>query len=276
MAKVENSLTEVVHGKLNKKDNRIYRTKNGKQHVYSAQKPTVPASKAQNAMRQNFGKVNKVVNAIMCEPLQVKEWKQKMDEYNSSVAFKPGAKKYITVRQFVFATISAQLALKQTARRRRNPFRGALPKGLKLHVKHFTELTTTELYEIFKARFSVFVIEQNCHYLDMDDIDYSATHIALFRKGKVIAYARLFPGTKDGEWIVGRMLTVERKKGYGVYLMERVEAEAIRQGATTLLMHAQTHAVPFYAKLGFKTFGTVFTEADMPHIEMKKELNNNH
>ena len=47
-------------------------------------------------------------------------------------------------------------------------------KGMRVEnikVKSFAELTTEELYEILKARFSVFVVEQRCFYLDMDDID---------------------------------------------------------------------------------------------------------
>ena len=45
-----------------------------------------------------------------------------------------------------------------------------------LVVKKFDELTTTELYEILKAR-AVFVVEQNCVYQDLDDIDYDSLHV---------------------------------------------------------------------------------------------------
>lgn len=37
--------------------------------------------------------------------------------------------------------------------------------------KKFDELTTTELYEILKARAEIFIMEQNINYQDMDDID---------------------------------------------------------------------------------------------------------
>lgn len=40
-----------------------------------------------------------------------------------------------------------------------------------LLVKHFNELTTTELYEILKTRAEIFVVEQDCPYQDLDDKD---------------------------------------------------------------------------------------------------------
>ena len=143
-------------------------------------------------------------------------------------------------------------------------------KELQMVVKPFSELSTTELYEMLKARFIVFYSEQNCRYLDMDDIDYTATHIALFRHGQVIAYARLFQGTTSGEWLLGRMLAIERGRGFGRRIVMQAERYASSQGARTILLHAQTHAVPFYEKLGYTAFGPVFMEADIPHVAMQK------
>ena len=38
-------------------------------------------------------------------------------------------------------------------------------------IKHFSELTTEELLEIYKLRVSVFVVEQKCPYQEVDDAD---------------------------------------------------------------------------------------------------------
>ena len=46
--------------------------------------------------------------------------------------------------------------------------------------------------------------------------------------------------------------------------MERLE----EQGYESILIHAQTHAIPFYEKLGFKPFGEEFMEDGIPHIKM--------
>ncbi len=133
-------------------------------------------------------------------------------------------------------------------------------------IKPFSALSGSEVYELLKARFAVFYMEQDCHYMDMDDVDYQAIHVGLFRGGRVMAYARLYQD--DEGWHAGRMLSVERGKGYGRLIMAYVLAEARRQGASMLSIHAQTHAVGFYEKFGFQSVGAIFQEADMPHIKM--------
>lgn len=74
--------------------------------------------------------------------------------------------------------------------------------------KYFTELTTTELYEILKARAEIFVVEQNCIYQDLDDIDYRSLHIFYEDNDKVIAYLRAFEKDSDAKTIqIGRVLS---------------------------------------------------------------------
>lgn len=269
MAKIETHDHATRRGKMDKKSNTVYRTRNGKEHAYEIHLSTNPPSKAQKAHRALFGKVTTLVNAIMADPVQAAEWDAKRIAYNQSFSAGDPAKRYTTTRSYAHFVLTEQLSAK---RRRRTPIEKALPKGFKMHIKPFGKLSTTELYEILKARFEVFYSEQNCRYQDMDGIDYKAIHLALFHKGHVIAYARLFKGTKPGQWLVGRMLTTERKQGHGKYLMRQVEEEAKRLGATMLLMHAQTHAAPFYERLGYTAFGEPFMEADIPHIHMRKEL----
>ena len=260
------------HGKMSKDSAIVYRTRNGKQQSYIPKPNTLPPSKAQNTHRKFFGKVNTIVNAIMADPKQQAEWNERRLAYNKSIALDMKAKRYKTTRSYCFHVVSTQLASTPNARRRATAIPHALPKGLKLHIKPFAELSTTELYEMLKARFSVFYTEQHCAYLDMDDIDYRAFHLALFRQGHVVAYARLFPSDQPGQWLVGRMLTTERGCGFGRYIMEQTIAEAQRQGASSLHLHAQSHAVGFYQRLGFTTYGLPFTEAEIPHIAMQLSL----
>ena len=47
---------------------------------------------------------------------------------------------------------------------------------MELIVKHFSELSAEELFEIYKLRISVFVVEQNCPYQEADDADRAAYH----------------------------------------------------------------------------------------------------
>jgi len=272
MAKVNKSDYTQMRGKLNRKDNVIHRVRNGKEHIYSILEPnTAQPSQAQKNHRSLFGKVNSIVNVVMADPQQVAEWTGRMEQANRAInpSRPPFPKRYATVRQFVFATVSAQLkqaAAKRHTQKKTNAF--TLPKGVKLHSIPFAELTPAELYEIIKARFNVFYLEQDCKYPDLDDIDYTATHLALFRQGKVIAYARLFT-TGSNLFRIGRMLTTDRGKGFGRYLMLQTIEEARRQGATRILIDAQTHAVSFYEQMGFTTTSDVFIEAGIPHVQME-------
>ena len=50
---------------------------------------------------------------------------------------------------------------------------------MELFVKHFSELTARELYEIYKLRVSVFVVEQKCCYQEVDDADKDSYHVWL-------------------------------------------------------------------------------------------------
>ena len=93
---------------------------------------------------------------------------------------------------------------------------------MKLITKYFHELTTTELYEILKSRAEIFVVEQNCIYQDLDDIDYQSLHIFYEDNGKVIAYLRAFE--KDSETGIvqmGRVLTLTHGTGLGGNLLKK-------------------------------------------------------
>ena len=142
-----------------------------------------------------------------------------------------------------------------------------------IHTKTFQELTTTDLYEIQKARFKVFVVEQRCFYLDLDDIDYESIHVFMTEGQKeVAAYGRLFREDQPGVWHIGRVLTVHRGAGLGRQLMASIIRTASELGATTLRMEAQVHAIGFYEKLGFAVCSDEFEEAGIPHVRMERTL----
>ena len=93
---------------------------------------------------------------------------------------------------------------------------------MKLTVKKFQELTTTELYEILKARAEIFIMEQDINYQDMDDIDYKSLHCFFTEDKKVIAYLRAFYQENDGDIVrIGRVLTLQHGNGTGRDLLEQ-------------------------------------------------------
>lgn len=87
---------------------------------------------------------------------------------------------------------------------------------MELFVKHFSELTAQELYEIYRLRVSVFVVEQKCCYQEVDDADKDAYHVWLRDEDGIEAYARVLPrGATFPEVSIGRVIAVKRRCGLG-------------------------------------------------------------
>ena len=135
---------------------------------------------------------------------------------------------------------------------------------MELFVKHFSELSAQELFEIYKLRVSVFVVEQKCYYQEVDDADKVAYHVWL-RDGGVLPCGAAFP-----EVAIGRVLAVKRRCGLG----SRIVAAAIdtakeRLHADTITIEAQTYARKLYENFGFRQTSEEFLEDGIPHIQMQ-------
>lgn len=139
-------------------------------------------------------------------------------------------------------------------------------------IKPFYELTLDELYAILKLRSEVFVVEQNCVFLDQDDKDQKCYHLLLYVDGKLGGYSRLVPpGLSYSEMAIGRVITASfvRGKGLGRILMEK-SIEYCHQyfGEGPIRLGAQTYALDFYKSLGFEVAGEEYDEDGIPHVEM--------
>ena len=139
--------------------------------------------------------------------------------------------------------------------------------------KTFRELTTQDLFEIYRLRAKVFVVEQNCVYQDVDEKDLKATHLMMSDGTELVGYARLLPpGVSYNEASVGRVV-VEKKfraNGSGRMLMNyciKKTAELFR--CDEIVISAQTYLQRFYESMGFKTEGDQYPEDDIPHIRMR-------
>lgn len=140
-------------------------------------------------------------------------------------------------------------------------------------VKHFNELTTTELYAILKARVNVFVVEQNCPYPELDDKDLDAWHVYFIDQENIVAYLRvLAPGVSFKEASLGRVLTTVRGKGWGKKIVEAgIEVAKEKYQTECLRIEAQCYAQGFYEKFGFKQVSEPFLEDDIWHMEMLRQ-----
>jgi predicted GNAT family N-acyltransferase len=133
-----------------------------------------------------------------------------------------------------------------------------------------------EIDVCFQIRREVFIEEQKVSEEDeRDNLDASAIHFIVYKKARPIATARvvLIDEGKTGK--IGRVavLKSERSAGIGSLLMSAMEESPDLRGLSCLALGSQTHAVPFYEKLGYKTYGKEYMDAGIPHLHMKKELN---
>ena len=139
-------------------------------------------------------------------------------------------------------------------------------------IKSFEEITTSELYEIIKARVDVFVVEQDCPYPDLDDYDQKALHLWAEQDQKVLAYCRIFnKGIKYPETSIGRVLTTEKGRGQSLgkqliqYAVETIEN---RFHTSEVRISAQDYLLRFYSGFGFEDTGKKYLEDNIPHTEM--------
>ena len=143
---------------------------------------------------------------------------------------------------------------------------------MNLIAKYFNELTTTELYEILKARSEIFIMEQNILYQDMDDVDYESLHCFFVEDNKVVAYLRAFYN-EDNVVKLGRVLTLKHGNGIGKDLLEQsLIAIKGKMKCKKICMDAQKYAVGFYEKFGFKVTSEDFLEEGVVHNTMELKI----
>lgn len=145
---------------------------------------------------------------------------------------------------------------------------------MELVVKTFEELSKEELYEILRARQEIFIVEQNCPYLDADGVDFEATHVFLKDELGIAAYTRLYwEKERESSVKIGRVIAVRRGTGAGLRVMEEsVRIGKERYNPKEFYIHAQEYAKGFYGKVGFVVSSAPFLEDDIPHVAMTLSL----
>jgi len=122
-----------------------------------------------------------------------------------------------------------------------------------------------------RVRDAVFVVEQGVPpEIERDGWDQRSDHVlALDREGRAVGTGRLLP---DGH--IGRMAVLPQWRGQGIggRILASLIARAHARGMKRVVLNAQTHAVPFYARHGFAAFGDEFMEAGIPHVAMAREI----
>lgn len=138
-------------------------------------------------------------------------------------------------------------------------------------------LTALELYEIIKARESVFVVEQNCPYQETDDLDPHAWHLSALVNGELAAYARVVdPGIKNRQPSIGRVMTLKNFRGLGngrALMEEAIKFTEQKYPENDIKISAQVYLQKFYESLSFHAFGEPYDEDGISHIDMIKHGN---
>jgi predicted GNAT family N-acyltransferase len=155
----------------------------------------------------------------------------------------------------------------------------ALPEGYEVRVA----ADPADRDACFTVRQQVFVIEQKVPAeLEYDADDAKAVHVLAtgpygpLGAGRLLygAAARARCGGQDGIGVLGRLAVkgAARGLGIGAALVRGIETEALRLGLFAVDLHAQTHALGFYERLGYAPYGHEFHEAGIPHRSMRRPL----
>jgi ElaA protein len=138
--------------------------------------------------------------------------------------------------------------------------------------KTFKELSSDELYAIIHLRQKVFIVEQDCPYMDADYTDQDAFHLLAYEDNELIGYLRAFkPGIKYEGSSLGRIVTEINSRGLGVgkeITKEGVNFLGKKYSDSEIIISAQHRLKSFYTDLGFISRGEVYLEDDIDHIQM--------
>jgi ElaA protein len=140
------------------------------------------------------------------------------------------------------------------------------------HQRRFAELGPELLYAILALRQAVFVVEQDCPYLDCDGLDAAAVHLFLLENGALTAYERcLPPGTPYPESSIGRIIVTpaQRGSGLGRELVRRgIAFNRARWPGHAIRIGAQSRLTRFYQSLGFVSCEDHYIEDGIEHVHM--------
>ncbi len=141
-------------------------------------------------------------------------------------------------------------------------------------LKKFEQLTPSELYKILRLRSEVFVVEQNCIFLDMDNKDQPCRHLMGWYDNELVVYVRIVPaGVSYDDISIGRVVSspTYRRTGIGRSLMQKAIAVCNElYGKKPIRIGAQLYLKSFYASLGFEPQGDIYLEDGIEHVEMVK------
>ncbi|MCD9198530.1 GNAT family N-acetyltransferase [Aeromicrobium wangtongii] len=131
------------------------------------------------------------------------------------------------------------------------------------------ELTTQDVYDIWKIRDAVFAVEQQCDEEDVDGRDLlpTMTHLWFADEDGPTSYLRSY--VEDGVRHIGRVCTRkdQRRKGLSGALMQECHR---LWGDETIVLNAQAYLEDWYGRYGYVRSGENYMEAGIDHVPMTR------
>jgi len=153
-----------------------------------------------------------------------------------------------------------------------------MPTNIEWQCDELANLTPEDLYAAMQLRQKVFIVEQNCAYLDADGVDPKSMHLLGWRDNngyrKLVAYARLLPPRiKYAESSIGRVATHPDARGEGLgkaLMLESIERIESAGWGTEIRIAAQMYLERFYEGFGFRRVTDPYTEDNIWHVDMRR------
>ena len=148
-----------------------------------------------------------------------------------------------------------------------------LPLGVSIHVAtSIDDLSARTLHDIAQLRQRVFVVDQDCAYLDLDGRDLEPGTVQLWaatEDGEIAATLRLLDDSAEapGQRCIGRVVTAPAWRGHGI-AAALINAAIELSGDAPVVLHAQSYLSDWYQGLGFTQTGPEYLDIGIPHIPM--------
>ena len=140
---------------------------------------------------------------------------------------------------------------------------------LDVRVAAFDDLDGRTAYSLWQLRESVFVVEQECPYAELDgrDLEPGTRHVWVSDHGRPVAYLRVLEDPLAAR--IGRVLVAASHRGRGLaeVLMRRA-LEIV--GDRPSVLDAQTYLADWYTRFGYETTGPEFLDDGIPHVPMRR------
>ena len=152
-----------------------------------------------------------------------------------------------------------------------NNFMKMVEDMYKYEFKKFEELTNFELIDMLRLRSKIFVVEQNCPYLDMDGYDETGLHLLVKDLDKIVGCLRILPVGRYDEVSIGRVVVDAdyRRQGIAKRMLElSIENAVAIYGCDRIVLGAQIYAKNLYESVGFKPIDKGYLEDGIPHVHM--------